>query len=98
MKRVEIYKREVLERAGCKKHPYKNVAQYIVFYDKREYRINHSIHLNNNKIKIKFLKVFDSRKKEELNDFVKNLKRTEEDLKLKEFIKLIMIGGFKLWG
>lgn len=32
MKTLTIYKREVLQRTGFRKHPYKKMGQFVIYY------------------------------------------------------------------
>lgn len=89
MKRIKIYKRSILERTGFKKWPYKEVEEISIFHDKCEYS-NHSQKINNPRLKVPFIKVFDTRKRKDVEIFISRLGRSESDSFLKEKLKFIL--------
>ncbi len=94
MKKVTIYKREILERTGYRKYPFKKVVQYIIYYNDEEIRNNHSEDPNNPKLKIPFVQIFSSGSKGDLIQFVKNLSMTNADKWLKMILKTIIEGRY----
>lgn len=82
MKSLIIYDRVVLERTGYKKYPFKEDHQISLFYDGKEIK-NHSEIIDNPKLKVKFVKVFETRKKSELETYIAKLGRSDADKWLK---------------
>ena len=92
MKTITIYTRNVLERTGYRKHPYKEAMQYIVTYDGKIFK-NHDQSLDNPRLKVQFEKVLETRSKKELDKFISHLGKSYDDQDLKydlnNVIKLI---------
>lgn len=91
MKRVTIWKREVLERTGFRKYPFKKVVQYVVEFDSNGYDNGHGVDIDDPKLKIRFDKVFETRSKKELSSFKDNLSKTDADKWLKSIINWIEV-------
>ena len=89
MKTLTIYQRTVLERTQYRKWRYKQVEEVIISYDSKEYK-NCYTDLNNQKLKIKFNKVFESRSKKELDKYLSKLGKTESDKFIKSTIERIV--------
>ena len=47
MKTLTIYKREVLERTGFRKYPYRNVTQWVIYYGGKKRLANTAQEVNN---------------------------------------------------
>ena len=89
MKTIRIYKRNVTVRTGYKKYPYKEVIEYIVNYDGKEYS-NCLTELSNTILKVKFECVFETRTFDRLNEFRMVLGYSEADKWLKAKIDEII--------
>ena len=82
MKTIKIYKRNVMVRTEYKKYPYKEVTEYIVKYDDREYS-NCLSELSNTRLRIKFQCVFETRTLDRLKDYRMELGYSDADKWLK---------------
>lgn len=89
MKNIQIFKRQVLERTGLKRHPYKESIQITILYDGRTIE-NHLEDIHNPRLKIKFNQVLNTRSAKELDAFAKTLSRTDADKWLKQQIEQIL--------
>ena len=94
MKKVIIYKREILERTGYRKYPFKKVTQYVIYYNNEIISNNHSDYPDNPKLKIPFTQIFSSGSKKDLTQFVKKLSMTAADKWLKMILKTIIEGRY----
>ena len=90
MKTLTIYKRNVLERTGFRKYPYKQVTQVIINYDGKEFKNNHYEDVNNPRLKVYFRTVLETRSIKAVNDYIAKLGRTESDKFIKETINKII--------
>lgn len=91
MKQVTIWRRDILERTGFINHPYKEVTQYIVTYGKSlEFKNGHNEKLDNPRLKVKFQKRFETRKRKAVENLVLSLGRSETDKWLKERLGLFL--------
>jgi hypothetical protein len=90
MKTLTIYSREVLERTGFRKYPYKKVTQLIVECDGEVLKNYHNEDRNNPRLKVPFKKVFETRSKKEVEKYISNLHRTDADKWLKDYLKVIL--------
>lgn len=88
MKRITIYKREVLERTGFRKYPYKDVTQYIIFYGGKKVLANCSESIENPRLKIKFNKFYESRSWIKLN-LLRNSLAKKRDNASRELVSLL---------
>lgn len=61
MKTLTIYKREILERTGFKKYPYKKVGQFVVYYGGVEFMRNCYASIDAPTLRVKFEKIYESR-------------------------------------
>ena len=91
MKRVTILRREVLERTGFKKYPFKKVVQYVVEFDSHTYDNGHGVGVDNFRLRTRFERVFETRSKKELRKFKDNLSKTDADKWLKSIINWIEV-------
>ena len=89
MKTIKIYKRNVMVRTGYKKYPYKEVTEYIVKYDGKEYS-NCLTELSTTRLKVKFKCVFETRTFDRLKDYRMKLGYSEADKWLKAKIDEII--------
>ena len=91
MKQVTIYRRDILERTGFVNHPYKEVTQWIVTYGKNlEFKNGHSEKLDNPRLKVKFQKRFETRKRKAVENLALSLGRSEADKWLKERLQWLL--------
>lgn len=89
MKTLTIYKRTILERTGFRKYPFKEVTQISIFYDGKEYA-NHYEEIDNQRLKIKFNKVLETRSANVVNEYVAKLGRSDADKFIKEKLNKIL--------
>lgn len=89
MKTIKIYKRNVIVRTGYKKNPYKEVTEYIVKYDGKEYS-NCLTELSNTRLRVKFECIFETRTFDRLKDYRMKLEYSEVDKWLKAKIDEII--------
>lgn len=89
MKTIRIYKRNVTVRTGYRKYPYKEVIEYIVAYDGKEYS-NCLTELSNTRLKVRFKCVFETRTFDRLKDYRMKLGYSEADKWLKAKIDEII--------
>lgn len=90
MKRITILGRTILERTGYKKYPYKQVEQYTILYNNKIININHDVDYKNEKLKIAFNKILETSRKNDLDNFIKKLGRSENEKQLKnELLKIL---------
>ena len=61
MKTLAIYQREVLERTGFKKWPFKKVSQFVIYYGGKKILSNCHVNIDDEKLKVKFNKIYESR-------------------------------------
>ena len=61
MKTLAIYQREVLERTGFKKWPFKKVSQFVIYYGGKKILSNCHVDINDKNLKVKFERVYNSR-------------------------------------
>lgn len=90
MKTLTIYKRDVMERTGFRKYPYKQVTQVIINYDGKDYKNNHYEDVNNPRLKVYFRTVLETRSPKVVNEYIDRLGRTESDKFIKETINKII--------
>mgnify|MGYP004459288895 CR=1 FL=1 len=95
MKTIKIYERTILERTGFKKHPFKEVTQYIICYNGEIMRNGHIADYDNENLKVPFKCVLSTRNKDNLFAFFRTLRRTNADEWLKMKINFIMVGVYK---
>lgn len=90
MKKVIIYKREILERTGYKAHPFKKVVQYVIYFNDEIIRNNHDESIDNPKLKIPFYQIKASGNKKDLIKFCKGLSKTTADKWLNMIIQSLI--------
>ncbi len=91
MKQVTIWRRDILERTGFINHPYKEVTQYIVTYGKNlVFKNGHREKTDNPKLKVKFQKRFETRKRKAVENLVQSLGRSEADKWLRERLRMLL--------
>lgn len=61
MKTITIYKREVLERTGFRKYPYKNVTQWVIYYGGKKRLANTTQEVDNPMLRVQFTKYLETR-------------------------------------
>ena len=61
MKRLAIYQREVLERTGFKKWPFKKVSQFVIYYGGKKILSNCHVNIDDPDLRVKFERVYNSR-------------------------------------
>lgn len=61
MRTLTIYKREVFQRTGFKKYPYKKVGQFVIYYGGSRLLSNCAVKVDDEKLKVKFNKIYESR-------------------------------------
>lgn len=83
MKQVKIYTRNILERTGFKKYPYKEVKQISIFVGKKEIK-NHFEEINNPRLKKPFELTLKTTSQKKLNQFIERLSKIDADKWLKE--------------
>ncbi len=86
MKKIKIYERTVTERTGFRKHPYKEVHQFVIEHDDKVYK-NDYVDVNNKKLRIPFQVTLETRNKKDLKKYVDNLGYTKADKQKKEILK-----------
>lgn len=90
MKKITILKREVLERTNFKKWRFKEVTQFTILHDNKVININHDVDYKNEKLKIAFNKILETSRKNDLDNFIKKLGRSENEKQLKnELLKIL---------
>ncbi len=91
MKQVTIWRRDILERTGFINHPYKEVTQFIVTYGKNlEFKNGHREKLDNPRLKVKFQKRFETRKKKAVENLAQSLGRSDADKWLRERLQCLL--------
>lgn len=90
MKKITIYERTIKERTGFKKYPFKEVNQVIIFYNNEEIKNNHYENKENERLRIKFIKTFETRKKEDLKNYIERLPQTASGKFKKEELTKIL--------
>lgn len=86
MKTLSIYTRNVLERTGYRKHPYKEVKQVIIKYNGLHYS-NCEEELDNPRLKIKFNLDLKTRSLKKVKEYLKSLGMTDADKFIKKTIE-----------
>lgn len=90
MKKITIYKRTIKERTGFKKYPFRAVDQVIITYNNEKIKNNHYEDETNKRLKVEFIKTFETRKKEDLKNYVEKLPRTASGKFQKEELTKIL--------
>lgn len=85
MKTIKIYERVVTERTGYKKVPFKAVRQVTITQGDKIAE-NHYEDINNQKLKVKFTKTFETRSQKAVKDYISKLGRTD----VEKWIKCIL--------
>lgn len=89
MKTLTIYQRTVTHRTEYRQWRYKMVDQVSIIYNGREYS-NHSERLDNQRLRIPFDKILETRNKKAVTDYIAKLGRTDSDKFQKETLKEIL--------
>lgn len=87
MKTLIIYERTIKERTGFKKHPFKEVKQYIVSYGGKTYRNGHFEEVVNQRLKVPFIRKMKTRVKKIVQKYYSELGRSEADKWLKSLLE-----------
>ena len=90
MKKITIYERTIKERTSFKKYPFKEVNQVIIIYDGEKIKNNHYEDETNKRLRIKFIKTLETRKKEDLKNYIERLPRTASGKFKKEELTKIL--------
>lgn len=90
MKKIAIYERTIKEKTGFKKYPFKEVDQVIIIYDNEAIKNNHYENKENEHLKVRFVKTFETRKKEDLKNYIERLPRTASGKFKKEELTKIL--------
>ena len=90
MKKITIYERIIKERTGFKKYPFRAVDQVIIIYNNEKIKNNHYEDETNKRLKVEFIKTFETRKKEDLKSYVEKLPRTASGKFQKEELTKIL--------
>lgn len=77
MKKITIFERSVLERTRFKKWRYKEITQYTILFDNKIIQ-NHDININNKNLKVKFSKILETSKKNELIAFYESIQKKRD--------------------
>lgn len=73
MKTLAIYQREVLERTGFKKRPFKKVSQFVIYYGGKKILSNCHVNIDDPDLSVKFERVYNSRSFIKLNLLLNDL-------------------------
>ena len=73
MKTLAIYQREVLERTGFKKWPFKKVSQFVIYYGGKKILSNCHVNIDDPDLRVKFERVYNSRSFIKFNLLLNNL-------------------------
>lgn len=90
MKKITIYERTIKEKTGCIKYPFVEVDQVIIIYNNEKIKNNHYESETNKRLKVKFIKTFETRKKEDLKKYIEKLPRTASGKFKKEELTKIL--------
>ena len=91
MKTLTIYSRTILKRTGFRKYPYKEETQTSVFYGVHKWE-NHLEDINNQKLLKPFQIALKTRKKQDVENYIKRLGRSEHNKWLKTVLTIILKG------
>lgn len=79
LKTVTILKREIIERTGYKKYPFKQLDQIIIVYKNKRFDSNCWEDPKNPRLKKPFIEVFKTRSLKALNNYMDRLGRSDGD-------------------
>ena len=79
MRKVAIYKREILVRTGFRKYPYKNETQFIIYYGGRKVLANCLEDRDNPNLRIKFENIYESKSSRKLSLLPNELSRKRDN-------------------
>ena len=92
MKTITIYQRKILERTKDRDFRYKEIMQFTVLVSGEEISSNHYQKITNQKLKVPFVKTFESRKRNELIAFASSLTKKYDDQCLSSVIMSLLDG------
>ena len=75
MKTLIIYKREVLERTGFRKYPYRNVTQWVIYYGGKRRLANTALEVDNPMLRVQFNKYLETRSQAKFDALRKSLSK-----------------------
>jgi hypothetical protein len=90
MKKLLIYKREILERTGYRKYPYKQIQQYIIIYNNKVVSNSFENDPFKKSLKVPFQVELDTRSSKVLEKYIANLGRKESEQWLRGVLKDIL--------
>lgn len=79
MKTLTIYKREVLERTGFRKYPYRNVTQWVIYYGGKRRLANTTQEVDNPMLKVQFNKYLETRSSAKFDTLRKSLSKKRDN-------------------
>lgn len=79
MKTLTIYKREVLERTGFRKYPYRNVTQWVIYYGGKRRLANTAQEVDNPILRVQFNKYLETRSSAKFDDLRKSLSKKRDN-------------------
>lgn len=79
MKTLTIYKREVLERTGFRKYPYRNVTQWVIYYGGKRRLANTAQEVNNPMLRVQFNKYLETRSSAKFDTLRKSLSKKRDN-------------------
>ena len=97
MRKVTIYKREILVRTGFRKYPYRKETQFIIYHGGRKVLANCSESIDNPNLRIKFEKIYESKSLPKLtllsNELSKKRDNASADLEILVKMAIRMFGN-----
>ena len=82
MKQLIVYHREVTERTGFKKYPFKKIDQYYVVYGGQEYAtINNAPSPSRDRLRVKYEIVLNTRNKADIERFLMRITTWADSVK-----------------
>lgn len=79
MKTLAIYKREVLERTGFRKYPYRNVTQWVIYYGGKRRLANTAQEVDNPMLRVQFNKYLETRSSAKFDNLRKSLSKKRDN-------------------
>lgn len=79
MKTLTIYKREVLERTGFRKYPYRNVTQWVIYYGGKRRLANTAQEVDNPILRVQFNKYLETRSSAKFDNLRKSLSKKRDN-------------------
>lgn len=89
MRTLTIYKREVLQRTGFKKYPYKKVGQFVIYYGGSRLLSNCAVKVDDENLKVKFNKIYESRSFIKFNILLNELFKRKDNFSKELYNSLI---------